>query len=345
MDRVSQTDPIWTARVAQKKPIPVIRLTGEVVWINTSATKEPDDAVLTPEDELRIADVTVRGRSELRREFETVFGGTDWPKASALVEWLRRYATKVFDANALAYCRVASTQGRDPNEVLTAICRNLLVVLFGREWEGSPGEKVVRTDWQYGVEGWKGTEVVAIAGNDPDPNCLYHELIGDAIKYRYRFHAVPQPPLPGEPPGINLSNLEWWQYIGLNERHNLATAIKPYLEDRMAHWELVYKSSTSSNTASGECGRETVRDVAAEQREAKAQKAKPSLRNRAAWLRKQLAARAWNKHDLYRYGGPDHKSAQKILDGFRIREDVLEKVVNSLSKKNGKVNLLDIPQD
>ena len=103
----------------------------------------------------------------------------------------------------------------------------MLSGLFGSEWESSPGEKVVRTDWQQSIEGWKGTEVVAIAGNDPDPKCLYHQVIGDAIKYRYRFHAVPPPPLPGEPPGINLSNLEWWLYIGLNERHNLATAVKP----------------------------------------------------------------------------------------------------------------------
>src|SRR5207253_120014 len=155
------------------------------------------------------------------------------------------------------------------------------------------------------------------------PNCLYHQVIGDAIKYRYRFHAIPPPPLPGEPPGINLSNLEWWQYIGLNERHNLATAIKPYLEDRMSHWQLVYISSSAASTQQEP---ETVREVAARHRETKPHKAEPDLHNRAAWLRKQLAVRAWNKHELYRRGGPDHKSAQKILDGFNVREDVLEKV-------------------
>jgi hypothetical protein len=64
-------------------------------------------------------------------------------------------------------------------------------------------------------------------------------LISDAIKYRYRFHAVLPPPIPGEPPGINLSSNEWDQYIGLNERHNLAMAVKPYLEDRVAHWRFI----------------------------------------------------------------------------------------------------------
>jgi hypothetical protein len=201
MDRVSQTDPIWSTRGTQKESIPVSRLTGEVVWIKASPAKEPDDAVLTPEDELRIAEVTVTGRSELRSELERVFGGADWPKASAVVESFRQYATKVFDVNATAYRKAASAQGKDPQDILSAIVRNLLSGLFGSEWESSPGEKVVRTDWQQSIEGWKGTEVVAIAGNDPDPNCLYHQVIGDAIKYRYRFHAVPPPPLPGEPPG------------------------------------------------------------------------------------------------------------------------------------------------
>ena len=90
-----------------------------------------------------------------------------------------------------------------------------------------------------------------IAGNDPDPNCQYHQLISDAIKYRYRFHAVLPAPIPGEPPGINLSNVEWWQYIGLNERHNLAMAIKPYLEDRKAHWQSVCALRSPTDTSNG----------------------------------------------------------------------------------------------
>jgi hypothetical protein len=127
---------------------------------------------------------------------------------------------------------------------------NLLVEVFGREWERSPGEQVIRTDWQQGAEGWKGREFIVIAGNDPDPTCLYHQVIADAIKYRYRFHDVLPPPIPGEPPGINLSNLEWWQYIGLNERHNLAMAIKPYLDDRVEHWQqqFIHEASAPSES-------------------------------------------------------------------------------------------------
>lgn len=266
LDRPSQTDPVWMIKVDQKGPIPVTRLSGKVDWIKNSPTTEADDAVLTPEDERRIAEVTLSGRSELRSEIEKVFGGPDWPPASAIVDPFRRYATKVFDVNAAAYQAVASTQAKDSHEVLDAMVRNLLSEVFGREWESSPGERVTRTDWQQGTDGWKGKEFVAVAGNDPDPTCEYHQLISDAIKYRYRFHAVLPAPIPGEPPGINLSNVEWWQYIGLNERHNLAMAIKPYLEDRQAHWQSVCalgKSADANNGTGASRKSEPARDAVA----------------------------------------------------------------------------------
>ena len=72
---------------------------------------------------------------------------------------------------------------------------------------------------------------------------------------------------------------------------------------------------------------------------------KPKFPNRAAWLNKRLQERSWNKHDLARQGGPDHKTIQKILDGFDVREDVLEKIAVALSKKLHKVTVIDIPQD
>ncbi len=253
LDRPSQTDPVWTITAPQKGPIPVTRLSGQVEWIDLSVPQEPDDAVLPLEDEQRIADVTLNGRSELRSEIEKLFSGSDWPLASAIIEPFRRYATKVLDANAAAYRKAASTEARDAQDVLNAMARNLLSNVFGSEWESSPGEKVTRIDWQSGTDGWKGREVVELAGNDPDKNCLYHQVVGDAVMYRYRFYAVIPPPNPGEPPGINSSNLEWWKYIGLNERHNLAMVIKPYLEDRVGHWLVNYArpTPTQSDIASG----------------------------------------------------------------------------------------------
>jgi hypothetical protein len=91
------------------------------------------------------------------------------------------------------------------------MARNLLMGLFGREWENSPGERVVRIRWREGVDGWKGEEIAVIAGNDPDPTCLYHQLVGDAIQHRYRFHAPLPAHVPREPPGLGVSNLEWWR--------------------------------------------------------------------------------------------------------------------------------------
>ena len=179
------------------------------MWINPSAPRDADDAAVTPENELRITEVTLGGRFELRSALEAAFGGPAWPEAGAIVEPFRRYAIEVFDVNATAYRKSASTQGSGSDEVLHAMASNLLVEVFGREWESSPGEKVIRTDWQQGSKGWKGREFVVVAGDDPDPTCLYHELISDAVKYRYRFHDPLPAPIPGEPPGINLSNLDW----------------------------------------------------------------------------------------------------------------------------------------
>jgi hypothetical protein len=71
----------------------------------------------------------------------------------------------------------------------------------------------------------------------------------------------------------------------------------------------------------------------------------PAFPNRAKWLIAQIHARAWNKHDLSRHRGPDHKTVQKILDGAAVREEILEKVANALSIKGAAISLQDIPPD
>ena len=69
------------------------------------------------------------------------------------------------------------------------------------------------------------------------------------------------------------------------------------------------------------------------------------LQSRALWVSERLRERGWNKHDLERHGGPDHKTVQRVLDGVPVREDVLGKLANALSMKKTKVDLLDIPQN
>lgn len=236
MDRVSMTDPIWDFSGTQNGPISIKRLTGEVDRIDPAIQDEPDDAELKPEGEIRINEVTTGGRSELRSEIETAFSGPEWPPPHAIIQAFRRYAVKVFDVNAEAYREAISGEGRDAKVALNAMARNLLVGVFGREWEHSPGERVVRIRWHDGDDGWNGEEIAVIAGNDPDPTCLYHQLVGDAIKHRYRFHAPLPPHIPGEPPGLGVSNLDWWKYIGLKGRHDMAMVVRPYVEDRIAHW-------------------------------------------------------------------------------------------------------------
>jgi len=141
----------------------------------------------------------------------------------------------------MAYRQVARTTAAYQEALDQLLLPMVLRDLLGREWNCAPGEKVVRTLWQNGSDGKPlGREVHVLAGNDPDPTCIFYELLKDAIEHRCRFFERPLDAAPGEPPDVNLSYLEWWQYVRLNERHNLAMAIKPYLEDRVAHWRFIY---------------------------------------------------------------------------------------------------------
>lgn len=71
----------------------------------------------------------------------------------------------------------------------------------------------------------------------------------------------------------------------------------------------------------------------------------PQYKNRARWLREQLKLRSWNKHDVERKRGPNHKTVQRILDGSDVRVDVLEKLATALSAKGGKIEPPDIPDN
>jgi hypothetical protein len=77
----------------------------------------------------------------------------------------------------------------------------------------------------------------------------------------------------------------------------------------------------------------------------KGRKPEPRFPNRASWLARCLYDRGWNKHDLARQGGPDHKTTQKVLEGKKIREDALVKIAGALSKKLTQMRMADIPQN
>jgi hypothetical protein len=67
--------------------------------------------------------------------------------------------------------------------------------------------------------------------------------------------------------------------------------------------------------------------------------------NRALWLKSRLLERSWNKHDLARKAICDKNTVQKILNGLRVREDILGKIADGLSTKGAKVSVVDIPED
>ena len=177
-----------------------------------------------------------------------LFSGPSWPQASALLDPLRQYAISIFDINAAAYQRIAASHEGCPAEVLDRMVRALLEEVFGAEWEYSPGETVLRTDWQCGPKGWTGREGFYVAGMMLTGTACTTKRLGCCYL-----------PVPLSCPhfsrsarraaGINVSNLEWWQYIGLKERHNFAMAIKPYLEDRVSHWQSVFTLAKSSDAS------------------------------------------------------------------------------------------------
>jgi hypothetical protein len=234
-----------------KDRLRVTSIDGSVRWINPGAS-DPEPSIWTPEDEKRISACVFDGRAAVRNELEGIFSGKEWPALAALVEPFRRYAVAVFDVYASAYRHVARTLAAYQEALDQLLLPMVLRDLFGREWDRCPGEKVIRMLWQDGPDGKpEGREVAVVAGNDPDPTCVFYDLLSNAIEHRFRFFEPLPPPAPGEPPGINLTNLEWWQYIGLSERHSLAMAIKPYIEDRVSHWRFIYSPTTppdSDNT-------------------------------------------------------------------------------------------------
>ena len=237
---VAEDVPKDTAPVAGQGAMRVTSIDGSVRWINPEGV-DPEKSIWTTEDEKRIAACVFDGRAAVRSELERIFSGKGWPAVSDLIQPFRRYAVTVFDVYASAYQQVARTSVAYQEALDELLLPMVLRDLLGREWDRAPGEKVIRTLWQDGPDGKpEGKEVEVVAGNDPDPTCLFYAILSNAIEHRHRFFEPLPAPAPGEPPGINLTNLEWWQYIGLNERHSLAMAIKPYLEDRVAHWRFIY---------------------------------------------------------------------------------------------------------
>jgi len=70
----------------------------------------------------------------------------------------------------------------------------------------------------------------------------------------------------------------------------------------------------------------------------------PSFRNRAAWFERELNQRKWTTRELQSKGGPDARTARRILDGHPVSDAVLQKLAQTLSLR-GTVERSDIPKD
>lgn len=70
----------------------------------------------------------------------------------------------------------------------------------------------------------------------------------------------------------------------------------------------------------------------------------PKFAARTAWLNQRLLERGWSTSDPYTHGGPNRKTVEKMLRGGRVRNDVLKKLAEALSRKCGAVSVLDFPE-
>jgi len=66
--------------------------------------------------------------------------------------------------------------------------------------------------------------------------------------------------------------------------------------------------------------------------------------NRARWLLRQLSDRKWTLPELKLHGGPDPRTAEKIVAGQSVKETVLMRLAHGLSE-GGQVSRADIPND
>ena len=74
-------------------------------------------------------------------------------------------------------------------------------------------------------------------------------------------------------------------------------------------------------------------------------KEKTLFPKRAAWVKQRLKERGWDHNEPTRHSGPDRKTMLKILNGEKVREEILEKLSSALSKRGTIIKPEDIPSD
>jgi hypothetical protein len=140
------------------------------------------------------------------------------------------------------------------------------------------------------------------------------------------------------PEGMSKSEIREWHSCLYGVAHEaLDEFVVEFWKERLKYFSTAAESSKAASRAASETGGITTTGHSAGA-------GLPDFPERAAWLRGRLAERAWNRNDPLKHRGPDPKTIDKILRGETVREDVLEKLATSLSKKGKVVDLLNIPR-
>jgi hypothetical protein len=69
--------------------------------------------------------------------------------------------------------------------------------------------------------------------------------------------------------------------------------------------------------------------------------------NRARWLRDRLRERGWSTNKPSGFGGPDHKTIKRILEGQPVQDGTIDKLLVALNQvdKLGKLRAEHVPPD
>jgi hypothetical protein len=67
--------------------------------------------------------------------------------------------------------------------------------------------------------------------------------------------------------------------------------------------------------------------------------------NRARWLKQETEKRMLSPYGLHQQGGPDRDTTRKILEGFPVRSDALDRLIQGLSSVGEKVLPAQIPEN
>jgi hypothetical protein len=169
-------------------------------------------------------------------------------------------------------------------------------------------------------------------------------LEGEGLFRGANFSKAESPPVPDDPAAVRARHFSKrpvqrgpWESIRAGAIVNVILASAVYCMDRATRGSAL--ETTVANPGSAvKIGGENGGGL------------EPQFPKRALWLAARLHERSWNKHDVERNNGPNHKTVQKILNGVHVREDGLTKLAEALSTAPSsfnlpRVNLNDIPTD